>query len=282
MSVKSIFSESDNVFTCKTPDQQNIIINTASLLNNLNNFYCINPVFGSRRRQSDLTRYVNFLFECDTTDIDQQFKLLDKVKNLEIVRMATYSGGKSIHFIVSCADTLELGEPGSPEATARYKQIWTELALLFTNLGIVPDLAGKNPATLSRYPGAFRDGTKQSLLFDDGPLVTSEYLQSLANTVVKPSVRYTVQSTDNFEHYMKKDLYEIHQHFAFPGWVQSGNGNYPYIFKKTLWVLDNVDVDYYEFTNYFEKYTAPWLRKKNYHKDFKLPIRHAFMKKGRL
>lgn len=247
------------------------------------NFFCINSVRGQRRLKSELAQYRNFLFESDTTPLEQQFILLPTIMDLGIVRTATYSGGKSIHYMISAADDLQLGEVGSESAETAYKQIWLGLANILANTGLIIDQAGKNPATLSRLPGAIRGETEQRLLAT-GPLVTSEFLKSVAvspnkNVYVRSSG--TVTSMLELEQKLAEPQHgRLAMQIKYPAWVSEHAGNYPNIYKITLWAIDEVGATPETLFPYFEKHLEPKLIAKNYHKDWRLAVQHAFRMKG--
>lgn len=114
-------------------------------------FLSINPLKG-KRKDSNVTKFRNFLIEIDNLDLGQQLRVvLDRVP----VSAITYSGGKSYHFIISL-DT--------PVTEAEYKEITKRLHALIPEA----DRATKNPSRLSRLPKAVRK--------DTGKLQKIEYL----------------------------------------------------------------------------------------------------------
>lgn len=110
----------------------------------------INPTSGASNK--DVTRYAYSLVESDSLPIEEQKKLLINMK-LPIVAMVE-SGGKSVHAIVR-VDAKDLTE---------YKQRVSFLYDWLSKHQFVVDEANKNPARLSRLPGAMRNGKLQKLI----------------------------------------------------------------------------------------------------------------------
>jgi hypothetical protein len=263
----------------------NVYSATAELLKKPRNFFCINPVKGQRRLKSEVKAYRNFLFESDNNPIEQQFSMLPKLAQLGIIRTATFSGSKSIHYVVSCADDLNLGEAGSDAAEARYKAIWLGLAQIFESQGLSIDKSNKNPAVLSRIPGAFRDDAEQRLLHT-GNLVDAAFLQSVA-VELKERPRLIaaecVASYEELERRLAKPQHSrLNMYIKYPAWINESNGNYPMLYRLTLWAADEVGATPETFAPYLEKHLLPHLKAKNYFKDWYLPVEHAFRSKGML
>lgn len=110
----------------------------------------INPTSGSSNK--DVTRYAYSLVESDSLPIEEQKKLLINMR-LPIVAMVE-SGGKSVHAIVR-VDAEDLAE---------YKQRVSFLYDWLSKHQFIVDEANKNPARLSRLPGAMRNGKIQKLI----------------------------------------------------------------------------------------------------------------------
>ena len=109
-----------------------------------------NPATGPSDKE--VTRLDYVLVESDNMSIEEQKKLLISLK-LPIVALLE-SGGKSIHAIVR-VDANDLTE---------YKQRTTFLFDWLAKHSFPVDGANKNPARLSRLPGAMRNGKLQRLL----------------------------------------------------------------------------------------------------------------------
>lgn len=110
----------------------------------------VNPTTGPNDR--DVTRWEYALVESDSLPIEEQKKLLVSLK-LPIAALVE-SGGKSVHAVVKIQAKDE----------AEFKQ---RVGFLFDYLSqhqYVVDGANKNPARLSRLPGAMRQGKCQRLI----------------------------------------------------------------------------------------------------------------------
>lgn len=109
-----------------------------------------NPAIGANNK--DVTRYDHVLVESDSLPIEEQQKLLINLK-LPITALIE-SGGKSVHALVKV----------DAENDLEYKERVTFLFDYLSQHGFVVDTANKNPARLSRLPGAIRNGNIQRLL----------------------------------------------------------------------------------------------------------------------
>lgn len=112
-----------------------------------------NPTTGPSDK--NVTRYAYCLVESDQLTIEEQQKMLINFK-LPIAALVE-SGGKSVHAIVK-VDAKDLTE---------YKQRVSFLYDWLAKHSFIVDEANKNPARLSRLPGAMRDGKLQKLLATD-------------------------------------------------------------------------------------------------------------------
>jgi len=109
-----------------------------------------NPTTGPNDK--DVTRYAYSLVESDTLSIEEQKKLLINLK-LPIACLVE-SGGKSVHAIV------KIGAEDETEYKKRVAFLYDYLA----KRGFLVDGANKNPARLSRLPGAQRKNQIQKLI----------------------------------------------------------------------------------------------------------------------
>lgn len=284
--LKHIFTESDKVFSCDLNSEGGTFRTQICQPDNIQprNFFCINPIRGQRRLKDQIAAYRNFLFESDTMPIADQYLLANDLKQSGLVSMATFSGTKSIHFVVSAADNLNLGEPGSDAANERYKRIWLGLAKQLQELGLSGiDQSNKNPVTLSRMPGAMRGEVEQSLLYT-GPLQTSDFLYTIALPERQQELRPTsnVNSFLELEEVLKKRKHEkLRMAIQHPGtYINNHNGNYPLLFRYAAWLIDETNAPLDAALSYFEKYFVPHLHAKAYFKDWKKPIIGAYRHKG--
>lgn len=111
----------------------------------------INPTNGGVQNE-DVTRFEHVLVESDSMDIEKQ---IDTMKLLELpITTMTLSGGKSVHAWV------KVQAKDSEEYRIRVRRIFETCQAA----GLDVDRANRNPARLSRLPGAMRNGKEQSLL----------------------------------------------------------------------------------------------------------------------
>lgn len=109
-----------------------------------------NPTTGAGDK--DVTRYAYVLVESDDLPIEQQKKLL--ISNKLPIAALVESGGKSVHAIVKV----------DAEDRAEFQQRVEFLFDFMSRHGFTIDTANKNPARLSRLPGAERKGKIQRLI----------------------------------------------------------------------------------------------------------------------
>jgi hypothetical protein len=136
------------------------------------NFISINPL-KDKRADANVTAYRNFLIEMDEPSLSMK-EQMDAVFHQGLpFSTATWSGGKSVHFIVSLQEELD-------ETTWRR---WAE-ALIRAIPGADP--ATKNPSRFTRLPGSFRRDkqTSQDLLY-----AGSRIPNTIVEEFVKPHIR---------------------------------------------------------------------------------------------
>lgn len=125
---------------------------TALDMNSIQNFYCINPIKTMNNlKYENISKFKNFLIEFDKMKLEKQ-KVLVAKKGLPYA-LATFSGSKSNHYIVSVQEGFELAE---------YKQL-AAIMLRFIFKGQA-DKSCANPNRLSRTPFAMRGENEQELL----------------------------------------------------------------------------------------------------------------------
>ena len=113
----------------------------------------------TERTDANCLFHNRFVFECDNTDLDDQYDRAYRLRADEIAVRATYSGGKSVHVILEFEPELE------EICKTYYKEIWAACNQLFFNGEA--DKACANPARLTRRPNAMREGSVcQDLLYD--------------------------------------------------------------------------------------------------------------------
>lgn len=119
-------------------------------------FFCANPIINpeiteGRRSHANLRDFNHFIIESDTTSINVQMEILARCR--ELIYLATFSGNKSIHFVLKTRQTFASKEV--------FRLVYNDLAnRLFTE-----DLQGKwdpacrDPARWTRLPFGINDRT---------------------------------------------------------------------------------------------------------------------------
>lgn len=108
-------------------------------------FFCINPLKERGRLTiENIAEYRNILVEMDTGSIEEQWKKVEEAKLPWTT--CVYSGGKSLHFIVSVIGGLKSLE------------FYTDIASVLVE-GLGADMSSVNPNRLSRLAGSVREDT---------------------------------------------------------------------------------------------------------------------------
>lgn len=156
-----LFDEDEKTCFAKFPGGTKVYsIDSHPTVGSFAQFFCINPLHPTqdlnptenyhssdlpRRADANVIKYRNILIEMDDLSLEDQVKVI-KESNFPY-STATYSGGKSIHFIISLED---------PVATiSEYKRLVERVQQALGGKGVV-DLANKNPSRLSRFPNVMR------------------------------------------------------------------------------------------------------------------------------
>ena len=123
-------------------------------------FEVLNELKDLRTRTDDnCIQHTRFLFEMDSTSLDEQLTYLNR--NKDIITRCVFSGSKSLHMIIQFTDDFE------QTCKDNYKEIWNILnKLLFDDKC---DSACSNPSRLTRRPGAIRADTnkEQKLVYNN-------------------------------------------------------------------------------------------------------------------
>ena len=123
-------------------------------------FEVLNELKDCRNRTDDnCIQHTRFLFEMDSTSLDEQLTYLNR--NKDIITRCVFSGSKSLHMIIQFTDDFE------QTCKDNYKEIWNILnKLLFDSKC---DSACSNPSRLTRRPGAIRADTnkEQKLVYNN-------------------------------------------------------------------------------------------------------------------
>jgi len=151
-SIPCIFNENDIIIQQEIVEMKGYAI-PLTQWNNNKQFFSINPVkeIGNNRKKENVSVKKNFLFESDTLPIEEQKVLFKKYK--DIISMATFSGNKSIHFIIQVID--------APETIDEYHYVWN---LLKDKYFQHADKQCNDCMRLSRTPNAIRDNNIKQIL----------------------------------------------------------------------------------------------------------------------
>lgn len=156
------------------------------------NLFCINPLHPTqdakpyedyhapdrpRRADHNVVKYRTFLIEMDSMELKAQ---MDYIKEIGLpYSTATYSGGKSIHFLICLSTPIE------DEKT--YRKLAERLMDACGGKSVV-DINCKNPSRMSRVPDALRhdrDNKKQHLIHV-GSRIDCDVLKKWIETRIGP------------------------------------------------------------------------------------------------
>ena len=121
-------------------------------------FEVLNELKDCRNRTDDnCIQHTRFLFEMDSTSLDEQLTYLNR--NKDIITRCVFSGSKSLHMIIQFTNDFE------QTCKDNYKEIWNILNNLLFDKKC--DSACSNPSRLTRRPGAIRADTakEQKLVY---------------------------------------------------------------------------------------------------------------------
>ena len=122
-------------------------------------FEVLNELKDCRNRTDDnCIQHTRFLFEMDSTSLDEQLTYLNR--NKDVITRCVFSGSKSLHMIIQFTNDFE------QTCKDNYKEIWNILNKLLFDKKC--DNACSNPSRLTRRPGAIRADTakEQKLLYN--------------------------------------------------------------------------------------------------------------------
>lgn len=100
-----------------------------------------------RRADCNVVKYRNFLVEMDGCSLSEQKRFVKEVKFPYAT--AVFSGGKSIHFILSLEEPLQTRD--------EYDRYWKTIEAVFKKIGSTIDTKCKNPSRLSRCANSYRE-----------------------------------------------------------------------------------------------------------------------------
>lgn len=160
MLMKALFDEGELI--CSVPSVYGIELRFEPTVEDL--FYAINPLH-TIRRDEFVTAYRNILCEFDFGSIEEQIEMIKK-SGIPYTALV-YSGGKSIHMLISLETPLE--------NKAAYKALVKRIYRCLPGA----DKANSNPSRLSRLPGRIRPDTgKPQRLIELGYRISNDYLES--------------------------------------------------------------------------------------------------------
>lgn len=239
-------------------------------LNNIENseFFCINELknLNNRTNENVLIKQ-NFLIEFDEGTFEQQEAAISLIEATGLnIATAVFSGSKSIHLIISAAESLDL----------EYRQTWLALAAEIRSItGLTPDAACKNEARLSRLAGAIRPetGLEQRLLHVGGFVTNEKFAKLAAKHQIKTSVLNTSKvplessmDLENFKIKLEKHTGLWSKLRGVRIWAKHVN-MYPEILKLTIWAVETTGVPKNVFLEYAEQKIFPHLLNAGYPAD---------------
>lgn len=318
-----IFTDDDIIYVAGTlqPDGKGYsnprvskVVDLFTVLDLQHQFFAINPISfvnkniradgttGSYRASANVAAFKNFLFESDSLPLRLQLELIVELNKQVPIRLATYSGGKSYHLIISVADTLFPKRVQDP--IMLYKQIWEGLVTKLENIAHkyiqehtnilienekIFDRATKDPARLSRLPGAYRaDKDKHQNVVHVGGLIAGDELLALATEAKLRQYDGTKTSVDTavdvalFEKKLRTtaSLQFLRDRLEYPDRWTSSSNMYTEMFRYTLWCLDSCKVSFPVLDKYFTKKVYPTILAKGYPRDPRAGVVAAYQFKG--
>lgn len=263
-------------------------------------FFCINYLSERKRQDASVQTFNNYLFESDSLSLTSADAQLI-AENFPIAS-ATFSGNKSIHFILHVADCT-LYKLENKAAIEAYKTNWKILNKALTEtlkkVKLVPghstepifDKACSNPSRLSRTPGAMRDnGNVQTSIEITNRYLTSVDLEALKlkHPVQAPGPKASAANSHSqitnliqLEAAMKTaELSGLRNKLEYSWSWASTDGMYPLLFQYSLWAIDALNPPPDVFISYLQKYTFPPILEKGYSRDLVKPVMAAYDYKG--
>ena len=147
----------------------------------------LNPIKGWRLDEN-CTAYRNFLVEMDIGPLSQQLSYIEKMEMP--YSAAVFSGGKSLHFLISLDRDL-------PD-----QKTWRLIAEWILKICTAADQMTKNPSRSIRIPGPKRDESRQILARFKGPVAFSDlrkWLERHPDAKPKPRVKKVPSGKFNFD-----------------------------------------------------------------------------------
>jgi hypothetical protein len=278
--------------------------------------FCIQPLNKYNKNEKgaksiragiNISNYRNFLFESDKILLEEQLEITPKLFEEFPIRLATYSGSKSIHYIISLSDTLISGQAGLDCNNNLYKMYWKGLETVLSskiasllsssdlndtfkeNPSLIFDQSTKDPVKLSRVPGAFREISGKRVeqkIIQEGELAFSENIIELAsklefNNYLKQNERKaSLKNLDvqSFQSILKakSSLHWLKHKLENPEQWASNSGMYHELFKLALWSLDATGVSYETLNSYMNINIYPTLKTIGYPRNPSLGVFNAY------
>lgn len=248
-------------------------------------YYSINPLINpiDLRRNSNVAKYQNFLFESDKQTLEEQKECMHRAIDMGLVSLATFSGNKSIHLISSLSVPMSNITAGTTQAATSYARAWEYLADKYKSCGLIPDQATKDPCRLSRTPGAKPlDKVAQNVLHI-GPLLSENFVSTIP---VPPTVQYQATPINDLslkEFELKLSTNQkttaLYMTLKYPQSWAYHSGMYDKLFKYALWAIDATGVPYEILITFLRVNTFPVIVKSGYTRDLERPIKDAYRKK---
>jgi hypothetical protein len=314
--LETLFRPNDRVYVCGTLQTDNAgtrytvpQVSQASKLSSIitaeHRQFCINPLTIENKNEKgaksiraavNVAAYRNFLLESDTLPLQLQYDLLPTICQKFPITAVIYSGGKSLHYIISLQDDLKCGQPGSDKANDMYKMYWKglEQALTAEIRSAVPgtnnafDSSTKDVIKLARIPEAMRGSVKQKLVYQ-GRLASSDEIYELGSKVERanyglvnaadPSMslealEYKLAYAPDLSIKKFRTKVENAVSWAAPA------GMYHELFKLALWAHDSIGVPYKTLDLYFQRNLYSIIKAKGYPRDPSTGVFNAYKWKG--
>jgi len=146
----------------------------------------LNPIRGFRQ-DNNCTAFRNFLIEMDVGPLPQQLAYIERLRMP--YSAAIFSGGKSLHFLISLDRDL-------PD-----QKTWRLLSEWILGVCTAADQMTKNPSRSIRIPGPIRDKSRQVLARYKGAVTFSElrtWLELHPEQKPKPRIKKVASGTFDF------------------------------------------------------------------------------------
>ncbi len=203
-----------------------------------------------RRADVNVTKFRNFLFEIDCLPVDDQLRIFNNC-GIEFTSLV-YSGGKSVHAIISLEKPLD-AVYHKDESKYEYRELWERLAakidLEARSLGYeypkgkssFIDSACKNPSRLSRSPDVLRDNGNIQTLISLKSRISLESLELLKLPKVYKSynegIRKSVLNFNTVEEFWKYAPVALKDDLIYAPWAAS-SGCYSELYRLTKFAID--------------------------------------------